>query len=171
METMILLTLTFDSLLGLGLLWLAWRTLNCAGLFQAIVLFISFGLLMALAWVRLEAPDVALAEAAIGAGLTGALLLAALARLDTDDSGKEERLKEPSPQWLPMVALLLVAVGLGYSILTLPSHAPGLSAEVAAQIKASGVSNPVTAVLLNFRGYDTLLEMVVRVAGCLVVGE
>ena len=36
---------------------------------------------MALLWVRLEAPDVALAEAAIGAGLTGALLMAALARL------------------------------------------------------------------------------------------
>jgi energy-converting hydrogenase B subunit D len=31
--------------------------------------------------VRLEAPDVALAEAAIGAGLTGALLLDALGHL------------------------------------------------------------------------------------------
>ena len=71
----------FDLLLGAGLLWLAWRLLACPDLFKAIVLFISFGLLMALAWVRLDAPDVALAEAAIGAGLTGALLLAALARL------------------------------------------------------------------------------------------
>jgi uncharacterized MnhB-related membrane protein len=50
-------------------------------LFRGIVLFIAFGLLMALTWVRLSAPDVALAEAAIGAGLTGALLMAALARL------------------------------------------------------------------------------------------
>jgi len=39
---------------------------------------------MALDWVRLAAPDVALAEAAIGAGLTGALLMAALARLRED---------------------------------------------------------------------------------------
>jgi len=39
---------------------------------------------MALDWVRLAAPDVALAEAAIGAGLTGALLMAALARLGED---------------------------------------------------------------------------------------
>ncbi len=44
-------------------------------------MFICFGLVMALAWVRLDAPDVALAEAAIGSGLTGALLLAAWARL------------------------------------------------------------------------------------------
>ena len=81
MEAVILLTLTFDGLLGIGLLWLAWRALTCPDLFKAIVLFIAFGLLMALAWVRLDAPDVALAEAAIGAGLTGALLMAALARL------------------------------------------------------------------------------------------
>lgn len=81
MEALTLLAWAFDSLLGLGLLWLAWRALNCPDLFKAIVLFIAFGLLMALAWVRLDAPDVALAEAAIGAGLTGALLLAALARL------------------------------------------------------------------------------------------
>ena len=81
MEEVTLLQWTFDSLLGFGLLWLAWQTLTCSNLFKAIVLFISFGLLMALTWARLEAPDVALAEAAIGAGLTGALLMAALARL------------------------------------------------------------------------------------------
>ena len=81
MEAVTLLHWTFDGLLGLGLLWLAWRALSCPDLFEAIVFFIAFGLLMALAWVRLDAPDIALAEAAIGAGLTGALLLAALARL------------------------------------------------------------------------------------------
>ncbi|HID73027.1 TPA: DUF4040 domain-containing protein [Candidatus Micrarchaeota archaeon] len=79
---MMVLQWLFDSLLIITLLWLAWRLLGSADLFKAIVLFIAFGLVMALAWVRLDAPDVALAEAAIGAGLTGALLLAALARLD-----------------------------------------------------------------------------------------
>ncbi len=83
---MTLLQLAFDALLGFALLWLAWRLLASAELFRAIVLFIAFGLLMALAWVRLDAPDVALAEAAIGAGLTGALLLAALARLNRGNS-------------------------------------------------------------------------------------
>jgi energy-converting hydrogenase B subunit D len=47
------------------------------------MLFIAFGLLMALVWGRLNAFDVAMAEAAIGAGLTGALLLAALAKYQT----------------------------------------------------------------------------------------
>lgn len=81
METLNILQWSFDTMLGLGLLWLAWRTLACPDLFKAIVLFVTFGLLMALAWASLDAPDVALAEAAIGAGLTGALLMAALARL------------------------------------------------------------------------------------------
>jgi len=79
----------FDAVLGVTLLWLAWRALATENLFKGIVLFIAFGLLMALAWVRLNAPDVALAEAAIGAGLTGALLLVALTRLDTIQAAKK----------------------------------------------------------------------------------
>ncbi len=71
----------FDLLLALSLLWSAWRTMTTPRLDRAIVLFIAFGLLMALAWARLSAPDIALAEAAIGAGLTGALLLDAYGAL------------------------------------------------------------------------------------------
>lgn len=70
--------LALDILLALALLWSAWRTLATPDLTRAVVMFIVFGLLMALAWARLSAPDIALAEAAIGAGLTGALLLDAL---------------------------------------------------------------------------------------------
>jgi uncharacterized MnhB-related membrane protein len=71
----------FDLLLAAGLVWSAWRTLATRRLDRAIVLFIAFGLLMALAWARLSAPDIGLAEAAIGAGLTGALLLDAYGAL------------------------------------------------------------------------------------------
>lgn len=88
METIELFGVLFDGVLGLLLLWLAWRALACPNLYKAIVLFIAFGLLLAIAWVRLAAPDVALAEAAIGAGLTGALLLAALARLNADKTDR-----------------------------------------------------------------------------------
>ena len=72
---------TLDAILALVLLTLAWLLLRSRDLFKAIVLFISFGLLMSLAWVRLKAIDIALAEAAIGAGLTGALFLSALGRI------------------------------------------------------------------------------------------
>lgn len=75
--------LALDLALVFTLLWLAWRALAAPEVFKGIVLFIAFGLVLALAWVRLDAPDVALAEAAIGAGLTGALLLTTLAKLET----------------------------------------------------------------------------------------
>lgn len=78
---MILVGTLFDLLLALTLVWTAWRALAAADLLMAIALFVAFGLLMTLAWVRLAAPDVALAEAGIGTGFTGALFLAALARL------------------------------------------------------------------------------------------
>lgn len=71
-----------DGLLALLLLWLAWRAMSTTALFRAVVLFIAFGLVLALVWARLYAVDVALAEMAIGAGVTGALLLAALVRLE-----------------------------------------------------------------------------------------
>lgn len=84
------LLLWFDVLVGATLVWLAWQTMSSLDLFRAIVLFIAFGLLMALAWVRLNAPDVALAEATIGAGLTGALLLSSLSQLSANTRQKNE---------------------------------------------------------------------------------
>jgi len=52
-------------------------------------------------------------------------------------------------------------VVLGALLLAAPDRAPLLPELVRANLDASGVSNPVTAVLLNFRSYDTLLEVVV----------
>ena len=72
----------FDSILALALFWVAWQSLTVSDLFRAVVLFIVFGLLMALTWARLSAIDVALVEVVIGAGLTGVLLLDALHDLD-----------------------------------------------------------------------------------------
>ncbi len=51
--------------------------------FTAIVLFISLGLVITLCWIQLNAIDVAIAEAAIGTGLTGAMLLASWRKLST----------------------------------------------------------------------------------------
>lgn len=73
--------LLIDGALAAGVLVLAWLCLATSNLFKAIVLFVSLGLFVTIAWARLEALDVAIAEAAIGAGLTGALLLATWRRL------------------------------------------------------------------------------------------
>lgn len=63
------------------LLGLAIRLVTTRDFFEATVLYVAWGLTLALAWVRLGAADLALAEAALGAGVTGALFLNAWKRL------------------------------------------------------------------------------------------
>jgi multisubunit Na+/H+ antiporter MnhB subunit len=70
-------------------------------------------------------------------------------------------------KWLPTLLALALALGLGHAVLTLPQQAPGLQPAVASRLGSSGVDHPVTAVLINFRGYDTLLEMVVLLSALL----
>ncbi|MFP5505384.1 MAG: MnhB domain-containing protein [Gammaproteobacteria bacterium] len=75
-----------------------------------------------------------------------------------------------------LIALLALARGLQLAavILALPAASGPLPALVAAHLDASGVSHPVTAVLLNFRGYDTLLEigvLILAVIGALTMRQ
>lgn len=72
--------LAFDLVLCGTLVILAIAALTSREPRRGVILFIAFGLLLSLVWARLRAPDLAIAEAAIGAGLAGALLLAAARR-------------------------------------------------------------------------------------------
>ncbi len=62
-----------------------------------------------------------------------------------------------------------VAAALASLVLSLPGDGGGLIAQVDEKLAVSGVSNPVTAVLLNFRGYDTLLESIVILVALVAV--
>lgn len=74
-----------------------------------------------------------------------------------------DRKPKSSSPFLILVLLLIICLTalLAQIIYTTPTDAPGLGAEVARFQKLSGVTSPVTAVLLNFRGYDTLLEVLI----------
>lgn len=52
---------------------------------------------------------------------------------------------------------------LARAVLAIPETESGLAPLIASRIEESGVEHAVTAVLLNFRGYDTLLEIGVLV--------
>ena len=73
--------MAFDIGLATLVLGVAAWTIAARDTFAAVIGFVAFGLLLALVWVRVAAPDVALAEAALGSGLTGGLLLSASSRL------------------------------------------------------------------------------------------
>ncbi|MCS6828402.1 MAG: DUF4040 domain-containing protein [Caldilinea sp.] len=83
----------FDVTLVIILLVCGWLALTTPNLLRAVMLFIAFGLLVALAWVRLQAPDVALAEAAVGSGLTGALLLSTLSAMQRASQKRRSRME------------------------------------------------------------------------------
>lgn len=164
--------LVLDGLLAAALVGLAWRILVAPELFEAVVIFITLGLLMAVAWARLAAPDIALAEAAIGAGLTGVLLLDTLRALRPGRAGEweqpEPETRNPSPpsakrgmNWPSLLVSSVLGGVLVAAVLTLPREPGGLVDQVSAGLPGSGVTQPVTAVLLNFRSYDTWLELAV----------
>jgi multisubunit Na+/H+ antiporter MnhB subunit len=129
--------------------------------FAAVVGFVAFGLLLTLAWVRLDAVDVAMTEAAIGSGLTGALLLGAAARLRTSEARAEAERPNTVVRILAALLSAAVAAALTAAMLFLPDPAPTLAPAAAENAAATGLGNPVTNVLIAFRAMDTLLEKVV----------
>ena len=152
--------LAVDGGLALLALAIAAYSLRARASYTAVLAFIAFGLVLSLVWVRIAAVDVALTEAAIGGGLTGVLMLGAAARLrSTETAG----LLRPG-RLLRVIAGLLAATVSGalmVAVLALPEPAPTLAHEARANLGATGVGNPVTAVLMVFRGTDTFLEKVV----------
>ena len=158
--------LALDLLLVGTVLAVAAWTLLARRAFVAVVAFAVFGLLLAMAWVRLGAIDVALTEAPVGV-LTSVLLLAAASRLR--DLGSHT--VEPSVPLRIAVALLcmFIASTLAATVLLLPDPAPSLATAAAAGLPATGLGNPVTAVLMAYRAIDTLMEKVVLVVGLLAV--
>ena len=148
---------------GLALLVLAvavW-TIAAREIFGAVVGYVAYGLLLSLVWIRLFAPDVALTEAAIGSGVTGVLLVTSGARLK--GAGKASAAAKPSLSLrLSAAALsLLAAAALAGVILALPDPGPTLAPEARQHLAATGLGNPVTAVLIAWRSFDTMLEKIV----------
>lgn len=50
-------------------------------LLNTVVIFTTFSLVMALLWMLLRSPDLAITEAAVGAGVTGVLFILALHKI------------------------------------------------------------------------------------------
>jgi multisubunit Na+/H+ antiporter MnhB subunit len=154
-------SLALDFGLALLVLGVAAWTTAVRETFAAVIGFVAYGLLLALVWVRLSAVDIALTEAAIGSGVTGVLLLRAATRLPSSGAASSQ-----FGGVLRAVATVLcaaVSAGLATVVLSLPEPAPTLAPHAAANLSATGLGNPVTAVLLAYRAIDTFLEKVVLV--------
>ena len=153
--------------LDIGLLALLLLTtlavMRLRNLVAVVMLLGLYSLLMATEWVVLDAVDVAFTEAAVGAGITTILLLAAVLL-----AGREEK----PIRRVPVGAIAVIAAtgaALVYATADMPPFgaaddpvqghvAPRYIVESPAE---TGVPNMVTAVLASYRGYDTLGETTV----------
>ena len=138
-------------------------------LFAASVGFITYGLLLTLVWAQLQSIDVALIEGAIGGGLTGALVIGTATRLRGTEGAT---FLKAFDGWQRAIAAALssaIAAAVAACVIALPDPAPTLAQQVSTNIAATGVGNPITAVLLAFRAMDTLLEAIVLLFALIAV--
>lgn len=140
----------------------------------SIIAFAAYSLGISLLWIVLQAPDVALTEAAVGAGVMTILFLVTLARTSRPQT---DRLIEPINFRTVLFVGAFVAL-LGISLPALPAigdpAAPVVSYDVTQHYLTNaydetGVKNAVTAVLAAYRGFDTLGEAVVVLTAGVVV--
>lgn len=160
-------TVVLDALLAAGVLVTTVVALWHRDRAASVTVFLGFGVLLTALWARLGAPDVALAEAALAAGVTGALMTTVVA-------GRARRASPvPRSHRAVDVAEGALAVGVGVALTTVAlgamrSAAPALTGDAATEaLPDSVVAHPVTAVLLDFRTYDTMLEIVVLAVAAL----
>lgn len=171
-----------ETLLGLTLVVLivaaALTTALLRDVLGAIIVFGGYSLGMALFWVVLRAPDVALTEAAVGAGVMTVLFLATIAKT-TRLTGIAAELAQ-----IDWVAGAVCVGMVGMVLATVPALPP-LGADAAAgnptfdhiapvylaeAYAETHVKNVVTAILVSYRGFDTLGEAtVVFAAGVAVI--
>lgn len=140
----------------------------------AAVVFAGYSLGMAVLWVAMQAPDVALTEAAVGAGVTTSLFLVAIS-LTGRPVGDAVFVQHVRPT---SVAASIAVLGvLAATIPALPSVGASDSPpfrRIAPQyltesVPQFGIENVVTAVLAGYRGFDTFGEVVVVFAAGVAV--
>lgn len=136
-------------------------------LFAVVMLGGVYSFLMATLMVALDAVDVGMTEAAVGAGVSTVLMLSVLGLTQTREAEPAHR------PIVPLIVALLVGAALVHGTSTLPAfgdpNAPSqlhVAPEYIARAPVeTGAPNIVTAVLASYRGYDTLGETTVIFTG------
>jgi multicomponent Na+:H+ antiporter subunit B len=151
---MVLLTLL--AIVTIGVV----RTRN---LFGVVVLVGIYSFLMASVLLVLDAVDVAMTEAAVGAGVSTVILLATLHLTQTREY------PQPRPAYLPLFVAAGTAAALVFGTFSLPPfgtpdaviHMHVAPYYLQKAVEETLVPNVVTAVLADYRGFDTLGETTV----------
>ncbi len=63
-------------------------------LMSAVIIFMSYSSIMCILWILMESPDLAITEAAVGAGVSGTLFLMTLKKLQREDGEDPKKKKK-----------------------------------------------------------------------------
>lgn len=63
-------------------------------LLNSILIYMSYSLIMSIIWILLESPDLAITEAAVGAGVTSVLFFATLKKIHAMKEDDQEKIQE-----------------------------------------------------------------------------
>ncbi|MEX0853402.1 MAG: DUF4040 domain-containing protein [Bauldia sp.] len=131
-------------------------------LFAVAVLSGVYSFLMASVLIVLDAVDVAMTEATVGAGISMVLVLGVLHLTKTDEARPVHRALLPLFVATVTAAILVWAVSAlpPFGIADAPIHVAGPD-YLARSLAETGIANVVTSVLASYRGFDTLGETVV----------
>lgn len=159
------MTFSFEIPLLILLLITAAGAILVKDLMSAILLLGSYSFFLSLVWAESGAVDVAFVEAVVGAGLATVLFLLTL----FGTAPKDSRLRRPPPPMAAILALPLLGLLLLYAANDLPEFDdPNSPASVhispiylEKSYEDTHTPNVVTAVLMDYRSLDTMVETVV----------
>ncbi|KJV69010.1 DUF4040 domain-containing protein [Candidatus Neoehrlichia procyonis] len=165
----------FDLVLLVLLFVTSFALVFLRSLIDSTVVMCMFSFIMALLYLILDAPDVAITEASVGAGLSTVLMLSALSLIKVQSIKKNP--SNVAKILISVICAVLMLLSLMYAVTDFPRFG-SLHSAVSQHIipyyvesadNNIGIPNVVTAILASFRGYDTLCETVVVFTAALCV--
>ena len=163
-------------------------------LLVSVVIFMSYSLVMSMLWILLESPDLAITEAAVGAGVTSVLFFITLKRIsamgkehadEQDQTTKEinSRTAVKGFDRFYRVAAIVLGLAIMAALAGTVSHLPAFgdvnnpsNNEVSERYLESGLEetgavNAVTGMILDYRAFDTFGESCVLfiAAACVLI--
>ena len=151
------------------LVFIAVMILRTGKLFAVIVMSGGYSLTSAAIFVNLDAVDVAFTEAAVGAGISTVLFLAAMSFLPAEEKAGRKGQSRSLQTLIAGSVCVVSGALLVFAALDLPAfgdpNAPAQLHVAPRYLEESGtllhIPNVVTTVLASYRGFDTLGETIV----------